>query len=176
MQPAVEQVASQVEPAAKDITQGVIRPAGQKLSDNAVPVTEEIARGRIEPAVKQVHQILCPIALHYESYQTLRCGTGPRNQYFGVTMPSFSKGLDKWQTADTPFLPAFLPLDLVFAGRLSLLNDNGKNPGLSKEPSHDKKTLQEIRPLVGTNRCHRQGFIKGDCVYLQAHADQRCLP
>ena len=50
----MEQVASQVEPAAQDITEKVIRPGGQKLADNAVPVTEEITRGRIEPAVDQV--------------------------------------------------------------------------------------------------------------------------
>ena len=50
----MEQVASQVEPAAQDITKKVIRPGGQKLADNAVPVTEEITRGRIEPAIDQV--------------------------------------------------------------------------------------------------------------------------
>ncbi len=50
----MDKVASQVEPAAKDITRGVIRPGGEKLSKNAVPVTEEITRGRIEPAVDQV--------------------------------------------------------------------------------------------------------------------------
>ena len=54
VQPAVKEVAGKVEPATKDITQGVIRPGGELISDRAVPVTEEFANKRFQPAVEQV--------------------------------------------------------------------------------------------------------------------------
>jgi hypothetical protein len=51
VQPAVEEVAGQIEPATKDITEGIIRPGGEALSKNAVPVTERVVRENVEPAV-----------------------------------------------------------------------------------------------------------------------------
>jgi hypothetical protein len=52
--PGVKEVAGKVEPATKDITQGVIRPGGDLISERAVPVTEEFANKRFQPAVEQV--------------------------------------------------------------------------------------------------------------------------
>ncbi len=42
VQPAVEDAASRVEPAAKQVTDGAIRPAGDYVADNAVPITKQI--------------------------------------------------------------------------------------------------------------------------------------
>lgn len=47
VQPAVEDAASRVEPAAKQFTQGTVRPAGDYVADNAVPLTKEIGAPRL---------------------------------------------------------------------------------------------------------------------------------
>lgn len=69
VEPAVKDAASRVEPAAKDLTEGQLKPAADTIAQKAVPTTKAIGE-KHSCAVSPTHSDLYP---QLQSLSCLRC-------------------------------------------------------------------------------------------------------